>query len=199
MTQHLVVAISGSPSRTSKTAGIADYVLRKLNGPELATRHIVLRDLPAQALLAADAQDDRIAQATAAVEAADGLVIATPIYKASYSGLLKSFLDLLPQFAFAGKAVLPTASGGSLAHVLALDYGLRPVLQSMGARHIVQSQFVPEAHVRVVDGGVEIGEETEQTLREAIHHFRWSLENASIDRLLGHPRPAGRPPLAQAG
>jgi FMN reductase len=55
---------------------------------------------------------------------------------------MKLFLDVLPQFGLAKKVVLPLATGGTLAHVLALDYGLRPVLQSMGARWVVPSFFV---------------------------------------------------------
>ena len=56
------------------------------------------------------------------------IVVATPVYKAAYSGLLKVFLDLLPQTALAGKTVLPLATGGSPHHMLALDCALRPVL-----------------------------------------------------------------------
>ena len=56
------------------------------------------------------------------------VIVATPIYKAAYSGLLKVFLDLLPAEALRGKTVLPLASGGSVAHLLALDYALKPVL-----------------------------------------------------------------------
>lgn len=82
---------------------------------------IALRDLPPASLL--QAQTDGIAQA-----AADVVIVATPIYKAAYSGLLKVFLDLLPPDALRGKTVLPLAMGGSLAHLLALDYALKPVL-----------------------------------------------------------------------
>ena len=74
---------------------------------------------------------------------ADAIVVATPVYQAAYSGLLKVFLDLLPQFAFRGKAVLPIVTGGSPAHVLAVDYALRPVLANLGAAHIGQGWFVP--------------------------------------------------------
>jgi FMN reductase len=63
------------------------------------------------------------------------VVVATPVYKAAYSGLLKVFLDVLPQTALKGKLVLPLATGGSPHHMLALDYALRPVLQSLGAPH----------------------------------------------------------------
>ncbi len=62
------------------------------------------------------------------------MVIGTPVYKAAYSGLLKSLLDLLPQYALAGKTVLPLATGGSTAHVLAIDYALRPVLAPWALR-----------------------------------------------------------------
>ena len=84
-------------------------------------------------------------------------MVATPVYQAAYSGLLKVFLDLLPQFAFRGKAVLPIVTGGSPAHVLAVDYALRPVLANLGAAHIGQGWFVPSSHISgVADGGVLI-------------------------------------------
>lgn len=127
---------------------------------------------------------------------ADGVIIATPIYKASYSGLLKMYLDQLPQFAFAGKAVMPLATGGSLAHVLALDYALRPVVQSMGARHIVQSHFVVESDIIVGDAGMSIRDEALGPLLEAVHHFKCTITGQPTDKWLGHPRPSRSPPLA---
>ena len=64
--------------------------------------------------------------------------MATPVYKAAYSGLLKAFLDLLPSSALAEKGVLPIATAGSLAHCLVLEYALKPVLAALGA-----STFLP--------------------------------------------------------
>ena len=61
------------------------------------------------------------------------MVVSTPVYKAAYSGVLKVFLDLLPQFGLAGKVVLPLVTGGTASHVLAIDYALRPVLLALGA------------------------------------------------------------------
>lgn len=153
------------------------------------TRHIRLRDMDPEALVSAKSSHVSVARTVTALEQADGLIVTTPIFKASYSGLLKIFLDLLPQFALAGKAILPIATGGSLAHLLALDYSLRPVLQSMGARHIVQSLFVPESEIQVVDDQLQIGEQTDAMLREAIHHFKCAVEATTEDRFLGHPRP----------
>ncbi len=189
MSKRLILAISSSPSPTSRTAKVADYVLHSLADTALMTRHIQLRDIDAEALVSAKAAHVSVARAITALEQADGVVFATPIFKASYSGLLKVFLDLLPQFALAGKAILPIATGGSMAHLLALDYGLRPVLQSMGARHIVQSLFVAESDLSVVDDKVRIGGPTEAMLQEAIYHFKCAVGATTEDRFLGHPRP----------
>lgn len=96
-------------------------------------RVIPIRELPPGPLLAADAHHPAISDVVEAVAAARGLIVASPVSKASYTGLLKAFLDLLPQYALAGKTVLPLVTGGTPAHVLAVDYALRPVLAAMGA------------------------------------------------------------------
>ena len=74
--------------------------------------------MDAEALIHANSAHVSISRTVAAIEQADGIVIATPIFKASYSGLLKVFLDLLPQFALSGKAVLPIATGGSVNDIV---------------------------------------------------------------------------------
>jgi FMN reductase len=194
MVQQVVLAISGSPSSKSRTALVAQHVLGMLRDEGLETKFLSIRDLPAEALLRANTADPKIAEALSLVESAAGIVIATPIFKAAYSGLLKCMLDILPQFALAGKALLPIATGGSVAHVLALDYGLRPVLQSMGARHIVQSHFIPEKDITVQGDEIVLEETTALPLGEAVHHFKASLGLIAIDALMGHPRPV-RPTL----
>ena len=194
MTRQIVPAISGSPSSKSRTALVAQHVLGLLRTENLETRFLSVRDLPAEALLRGNIQESQIAEALAAVEQASGIVFATSIFKAAYSGLLKCMLDILPQFALAGKAILPIATGGSVAHVLALDYGLRPVLRSMGARHIVQSHFIPEKDVTVQGDDVILDEATAMPLGEAVHHFKASLGLIAIDTLMEHPRPV-RPTL----
>jgi FMN reductase len=189
MARQVVLAISGSPSSRSRTAMVTQHVLGLLKSEDLETRFLSVRDLPAEALLRGNTSEPQIADALAAVEQASGIVCATPIFKAAYSGLLKCMLDILPQFALAGKAILPIATGGSVAHVLALDYGLRPVLQSMGARHIVQSHFIPEKDVTVEGDGVVLDPGTVLPLGEAVHHFKAALGLIAIDALMGHPRP----------
>ncbi|WP_279379314.1 NAD(P)H-dependent oxidoreductase [Bordetella bronchiseptica] len=122
--------------------------------------------------------------------------MATPVFKASYSGLLKAFLDVLPQFALAGKSVLPLATGGSVAHVLSVDYALRPVLQSMGARHVIQGFFLAEGDVLAAPAPFRIHETADEKLAEVLHHFRCVLDAPVADTLLGHPRPNRSPGTA---
>jgi FMN reductase len=61
------------------------------------------------------------------------LVLATPVYKGSYTGLLKSFLDVLPHLALAGSVVVPVTMSAAPSHKLLADLHLRPVLAELGA------------------------------------------------------------------
>jgi SsuE family FMN reductase len=78
------------------------------------------------------------------IEAAAALIVSTPIYKAAYTGALKALLDILPPAALDGKVVLPIATGGSFAHLLAIEYALKPVLSALGATDLLQGRvFMP--------------------------------------------------------
>ncbi|WP_438302556.1 NADPH-dependent FMN reductase [Streptomyces sp. HUAS TT11] len=148
-----ILSVSGSPSATSRTARLLRHLDDRLRQQGHDVIALDVRSLPADALLGADFRHPAIAEAAALFDRADGVVIGTPVYKAAYAGLLKSLLDLLPQYALTGKTVLPLATGGSTAHVLAIDYALRPVLSSMGASHIVQGWFTVDKDISVGDDG----------------------------------------------
>ena len=74
-----------------------------------------------------------LAAAIEAVTAADGLIAVTPVFSASYSGLFKSFFDVLDMEALEGKPVLIAATGGTARHSLVLDHALRPLLSYLRA------------------------------------------------------------------
>jgi FMN reductase len=74
-----------------------------------------------------------LGDALRAVEEADGLIVATPIFTASYSGLFKSFFDLVDQEALTGKPVLISATGGTARHSLALEHAVRPMFAYLHA------------------------------------------------------------------
>ncbi len=171
-----VLSVSASPSAASRTARL----LRHLDDRLIAQGHEVIaldvRTLPAEALLGADFGHPAIVRATALFEQADGVVIGTPVYKAAYSGLLKSLLDLLPQYALAGKTVLPLATGGTTAHVLAIDYALRPVLASMGPAHITTGWFTLDKDITVgEDGTLAVAPGSAEALAQVTDQFSAAL------------------------
>lgn len=148
-----IVGISGSPSPRSRSAWLLQLALARLEGLAGEPAILAVRELPPAPLLAADLQHQDIRAAIDAVSRADVIVVATPIYKAAYSGLLKTFLDLLPSDALRGKTVLPLATGGSASHLLALDYALKPVLSALGARDILDGVFAVDAQLTPHESG----------------------------------------------
>jgi len=164
-----VLLISGSPSQRSRSSALLQSVGERLKERGILVSSLQVKDLSPQALLLADFNHPSVLGATEEVAGAKVIVIATPVYKAAYSGALKVLLDLLPQTAFKGKAVLPLATGGSPHHMLALDYALRPVLQSLGARHILPGIYATDSQVALPpEGGVVIDEEVDRRINEAV-------------------------------
>ena len=127
------VGISGSPAgETSRSRALIVRVLGRLGAHGVETTLIDLALLPADALLGRTP----VAEVQAALDAvakAQIVVASTPIYRATYSGLLKVFFDLLPPDALVGKVGVPIATGGAPGHLLAIDHGLRPLFASVGA------------------------------------------------------------------
>jgi FMN reductase len=148
-----VLLLGGSPSHPSSSTRLLHHTGQRLALHGHRTSRLQVRDLPASALLHAHFGDAAIADALAQVDEADALVIATPVYKASYSGVLKAFLDLLPQAGLAGKLVLPLATGGSQSHMLMLDYALRPVLASLSARLVLPSIYATSDQLEWTEAG----------------------------------------------
>lgn len=171
------LVITGSPSATSRTARLAGLVLERLAARGFRTTLLDLRALPAEDLLAARTTAPPVSDAIELVAGAGGIVVATPIYKAAYSGLLKAFLDVLPQFGLREKVVLPLATGGSMAHVLAIDYALRPVLCSMDPKHVVQGLFILDTHVLVKsDGSAALEPDASHKLDTVLDAFAAALD-----------------------
>ena len=184
--------LAGSPSQHSRSAALLDAVAQRLRGRGAQVDRIHIRDLSPQALLLADTGHPSISQAVAQVAAARVLVVSTPVYKAAYSGVLKVFLDLLAQTALQGKTVLPLATGGSPHHMLALDYALRPVLQSLGAKHILPGIYATDAQVTVTpEGAYSVGPEIALRLDDAVN----VLVNEALRPVVAPPRSSRPCPL----
>jgi len=179
-----VLLVGGSPSAPSRSSALLDAVGTRLALRGARIERIAVRELPAQALLSADVSHPVIQRAADQLAQARAVVIASPVYKAAYSGVLKAFLDLLPQSALKGKTVLPLATGGSPHHMLALDYALRPVLQSLAARHILAGVFATDSQVTLTpEGAYQLQSELAQRLDDSVETL--ALEGLHLKPLQG--------------
>jgi FMN reductase len=172
-----ILLLAGSPSLPSQSTRLLHHAGEKLAlfGHRYTRLHV--RDLPAQALLHAEFGNADLTVAKAQVVQADAIVIGTPVYKAAYSGILKAFLDLLPQDGLTGKLVLPLATGGSQSHMLALDYALRPVLSALGAKHVLPSIYAADAQVDwSAEHGLTLDPAIASRLTDGIENLLTSLQ-----------------------
>jgi FMN reductase len=125
-----IVGIAGSLSRPSKTRALVDMVTTRAAaalGASAATYD--LTDLQ-PGLGAAQTLDDLEGLPRAIMDtllSADALVVGSPVYKGSYTGLFKHLFDLIDPAALAGKPVLLTATGGGDKHALVIEHQLRPL------------------------------------------------------------------------
>ena len=144
-----VVGVSGSPSAASKSRRVLEDVLTSLGEVGASTTLVDLAALPADALLGRRTSAD-VEEALASVASADIVAVSTPVYRATYSGLLKVFCDLFAPGALVGKVAIPIATGGGPAHALCIDHGLRPLLASVGG--VVVSAGIYGTDAEFADG-----------------------------------------------
>lgn len=164
-----IITLAGSPSQRSRSSALLRHAAQRLRARGLNISELGLRDIPSEELIEGHYTGAAAAALRARVSTADAVLISTPVYKASFSGGLKAVLDLLDEKALAGKVVLPIATGGSPAHLLALEYGLKPVLSALGARHILAGVYATDTQVRVDDDGqVHIDDDVRQRLDDSV-------------------------------
>ena len=144
----LVVTIGGSPSLRSRTGLLLGQASRWLQHRGVELVHFDVHQFAPAELLLARFDSPAIRNFAAQVSRADGLIVGTPVYKASFSGALKVLLDLLPERALAHKPVLPIATGGTPAHMLAVDYALKPVLAALKAQETLQGVFATDSQIQ---------------------------------------------------
>ena len=125
-----VVVVNGSPNDRSKTMGLADLVISTLRDHLPIDPHQVDVYRLGPSFTGATTRDDfspEVEREIRLVETADMVVAATPVFRASYSGLFKHFFDFVDQYALANKPVILVATGGSDRHALIIDHALRPL------------------------------------------------------------------------
>ncbi len=175
MTQKVLI-VSGSPNRSSRLYGPVNYLQGRLAEEGFDSELLHIAELPAADLIGANFAGSEIRAALRRVEEADAVVFASPVYKASYSGVLKTFLDLIPQEGLRDKPVLPLFVGGTIAHLLAIDYSLKPVLNALAARNILGGVFGVDREIeRRPEGGYILSAEIQSRLERSLSELKLEL------------------------
>jgi FMN reductase len=139
MSRLSIVGISGNLARPSRTRTLVDAILGEVNARGLGdTKSFDVVDAGPDvgASLSREGASLRVDRILSAIEGADVLIAASPVYKASYTGLFKHLFDLLDPKALEGRHVLLAATGGSDRHALVIEHQMRPLFAFFGA-HIL--------------------------------------------------------------
>jgi FMN reductase len=131
-----ITVLCGNPRRGSRTLAVAERVADALADAVAAEDADPARttiDLASLGSGVFDPSAIAVGEALVTVRSSDLLVVATPVYKGSYTGLLKTFLDELPHRALDGVTAVPVTVQGAPDHLLAVDVHLRPLLVELGA------------------------------------------------------------------
>jgi FMN reductase len=138
MTRPLrLVAVSGGLQRPSKSAALAEHLLDLISDALPCEQRLVELGQLAPQFAGATWRThlpDTVERELAAVEQADVLVVATPVYRGSYTGLFKHFFDFIHEDALIDTPGLLAATGGSERHALVIDHQLRPLFSFFQAR-----------------------------------------------------------------
>jgi len=168
-----ITVVSAGLSQPSSTRLLADRLAQattaRLADEGVTTQvHVIeLRDLAQDITnnLLTGFPSPKLAEVIEKVTGADGLIAVTPIFTTSYSGLFKSFFDVLDKESLVGKPVLIAATGGTERHSLVLDYQLRPMFAYLRAEvtptgvYAASSDFgSPSLHDRVRRAGAELAD-----------------------------------------
>lgn len=144
-----LVVVSGGTSDPSSSRMLADRVtarvtaLAEARGGRVAVRVIELREIATEITTALTSQliGPRLQQAIDALAAADGIVVATPVYKAAPSGLFTSFFHVLDNDLLIGKPVVLAATAGTSRHALVADDQMRPMFAFLRSLPVPTSLF----------------------------------------------------------
>jgi FMN reductase len=148
-----IAIVTGNPKPSSRTHGVALAVADALD-KELGPAERVIVDLADHAPRLFDWADPALTEITARVAEADIAVFASPTYKASYTGLLKAFLDRYGSNGLAGVTAVPVMTGGWAGHLLAVEVHLRPVLVELGASVPSRGLYVTEPELADLESAV---------------------------------------------
>ncbi len=148
-----VGVLVGNPKSASRTLSVATAVAEAVGGAigsSGSLRSVV--DLAEIGPKVLDGSDETVRAAMERLATCRALVVASPTYKGTYTGLLKAFIDSFPAAGLSGVCAVPVMVGAGPRHALAVDVHLRPVLIEVGASTPTRGLFVLESELDQLDG-----------------------------------------------
>jgi FMN reductase len=142
-----LTTVVGNPKRLSRTLSTAEALTAAIGAELGAEPHPASIDLAELYLDGIEPPHDGFEHAVTRIAEGRVLIVGTPVYKASYTGLLKLFLDQLPPRALEGVLAVPVTIAASAEHRLLADLQLRPVLAELGASLPVPSLTLRESEL----------------------------------------------------
>jgi FMN reductase len=176
MTTFTVAVVSAGLSQPSSTRLLADQLADATSraaqdqGDRVEVINLELRELAHDITnnLLTGFPSVALQSAIDAVTSADALIAVTPVFSASYSGLFKSFFDVLDPNALAGTPVLLAATGGSARHSLVLDYALRPLFSYLKATIAPTGVYAATADFGSDEAGRSLAERVSRATRQLV-------------------------------
>lgn len=167
-----IIILSGSPFENSSSESIMKYLGTLLEERDIRVSHISVRHVPHEDLFFAKFDSPIVENIASLIRNAKGVIIGSPVYKAAYSGVLKTLIDILPQDVLEGKPVFPLMTGGSSSHLLALEYAFKPLLATLKSHnlkgvYLIDSQIDKEKEIPILD---------ENTLQRTLKQLDYFIE-----------------------
>ena len=166
-----VSIVIGNPKAAGRTTRVAKTICEHLvefmqSEDEIEVNTIELADVAGRLF---EWEDEELTKLSQEVAASDLVIAACPVYKASYTGLLKAFLDRYNTRGMAGTVSLPVMLGASPLHALAVENHLRPLLVELGSSVPTKGFYLIESQLEALDQVVREFVETEgPVLRKAL-------------------------------
>ena len=149
-----IVVVIGNPNPGGRTTRVGEAVAAAIAtgaGPDASVETIELAEIAPHLF---EWGNDAVAALTARVASADVIIAACPTYKATFTGLLKAFLDNYGNDGLAGCRAVPVMVGAAPNHALAPEVHLRPLLVELGASVPSRGLYVLESEVDDLDAVV---------------------------------------------
>ncbi len=148
MTDGRLVFVTGSPAEASRSSRLSKELERLVRQRgSVDAQAFSVHEFDAQSVWSADTASRDVQRFIRAVEESDGIVLSTPVYKATYAGALKSVVDLIPQDALVDKVALAIATGRRAEHLESIRTAFDALFGFFRVGHVVPGIFASDESI----------------------------------------------------